>query len=429
LYVLVETGESQSPPETRIDLQEKCFESLEIIGYLLAGSPLTRHTKAVNMNAKFPSEATFDTLTGYSEAERKYWKMKQKELIGKAQTVLGTINAENIGITTCHEHILWDITINFQEPTLASDRGMALQLLSLDNLWWVRANSHSNLDNMRQTDEQLAIKELLRFKYAGGSTVVELSQQGICRDHMGLARIARATGLNIIMGCGYYINKSHPKDMDQKTEEDIAAEIEKDILVGVNDSGIRSGIIGEIGCSVPFTKNEEKVLRACAIVQTRTGAAINVHPSNDDALVLKNIKTLKDAGADLTRVAISHVDGYGFTPETRRKILETGCYVEYDGFGQNLYHFHYMGRIANADSDIKRITDIMELIKEGYLNRILIAHDYCYKCNLTAFSGYGYAHILNNLLPFMRVKGMTEQQIKAILVDNPRTFLQFVPAK
>ncbi|MFC1942577.1 phosphotriesterase [Chloroflexota bacterium] len=355
--------------------------------------------------------------------------MKQKELTGKAQTVLGVIDAKDIGVTTCHEHILWDITVNYQEPVSANDKEMALQPMSLDNLYWVRAHSHSNLDNMLQTDEQLAIKELMHFKNAGGGTVVELSQNGIHRNAAGLARIAQATGLNIIMGSGYYVSKSHPADMDDKTEEDIAGEIVQDIMEGVGDTGVCSGIIGEIGCSVPFTQNEKKVLRACAIAQRRTGAAINVHPSNDDGLVLENIEVLKDAGADLTRVAISHVDGYELTPSTRSKILEAGCYAEYDGFGQSLYHFQYMGRIANAHSDIQRIDDIMQLIEEGYLDRILIAHDFCYKCNFAAYGGYGYGHIINNLLPFMRAKGMTEEQINALVVENPRTFLQFAPVE
>ena len=355
--------------------------------------------------------------------------MKQEELIGKAQTVTGLIDAEQIGITTCHEHIFWDMSDYFREPATAIERGLAHQPVSLENLYWVRAHSAGNIDNMRQTDEQLAVSELLRFKLAGGGTIVELSQDGMARDPSGLARVARATGLNIIMGCGYYSAFSHPADMDQKTEEAITQEIVQEIMVGVRDTGVRSGIIGEIACSLPLTQNERKVLRACAVAQRRTGAAINVHPSISDEIVIENIEILKDAGADLTRIAISHVDGFEFSLPTLRKILEAGCYVEYDGFGHSLYHFVYMGRVVNEQSDIQRIDSIMQLIDEGYINQIVIGQDMFFKCSLVAYGGYGYAHILDNLLPFMRVKGMTDQQIHTLLIENPKRLLQFVAAE
>ncbi len=355
--------------------------------------------------------------------------MQKTDLTGKAQTVLGAIDGERLGITSSHEHIIWDMSAYFEEPESASERGLARQPVSMENLHLIRSKPHINIDNMVQTDEQIAINELTHFKLAGGGTLVELSQNGLARDPLALARIARATNLNIIMGSGYYVGLSHPEDMDEKTEEHIADEIVQDITVGVGDTGVRAGIIGEIGCSLPLTKNERKVLRACAIAQRRTGAPINIHPSIDDDTMLENIAILKDAGADLKRVAISHVDGFGYSLETRLKVLEAGCYVEYDGFGQAIYHFFYMGRIANAMSDIQKITDIMQLIEKGYLNQILLAQDFCFKCCLATYGGYGYAHLIRNLIPFMRAKGMAEEQIHALLVDNPRRFLEFAPAE
>jgi phosphotriesterase-related protein len=353
--------------------------------------------------------------------------LKHIDLTGKAQTVLGLVDGERLGITSSHEHILWDMSAYFEEPDSASDKGLAHQPVSLENLYLIRAKPHANIDNMVQTDERIAAREILQFKYAGGSTIVELSQNGLARDPLGLARLARVTGLNIIMGSGYYVGLSHPKDMDDKTEEDIADEIVRDITVGVGDSAVKAGIIGEIGCSLPLTKNERKVLRACAIAQRRTGAPINIHPSIDDETMLENIAILKDAGADLKRVAISHVDGFGYSLDTRLQVLESGCYVEYDGFGQAIYHFFYMGRIANAMSDIQRITDIIQLIDKGYLDRILLAQDFCFKCCLATYGGYGYAHLIKNLIPFMKAKGITEEQINTLLVDNPRRFLEFAP--
>jgi phosphotriesterase-related protein len=350
-------------------------------------------------------------------------------LTGKVQTVLGAVDGECLGITSTHEHIIWDMSTYFEEPAAASDRRLARQPVSMENLHLIRPRPHINIDNMMQADERLAVSELMHFKLAGGGTMVELSQKGLARDPLALARVSRETGVSIVMGSGYYVAISHPDDMDDKTEEDIAEEIVCDITVGVGDTGIKSGIIGEIGCSLPLGDNERKVLRACAIAQRRTGAPINIHPSIDDVVMLEDIAVLKEAGADLSRVAISHIDGFGYSLETRLKVLEEGCYLEYDGFGQALFHFFYMGRIANTMSDMQKITDIIELIEKGYLNQILMAQDFCFKCDLAAYGGYGYAHIMKNLLPFMRAKGMTQEQIHTLLVDNPRRLLELARAE
>lgn len=366
-----------------------------------------------------------DKRGGQGESED---NMAVSDLEGRVQTVLGTIDGDALGLTSCHEHLLWDFTGYYKEPEDEADRRRAHEPVSLENLHWIRVQPGANKDNLRQTDEALAIRELTPFKQAGGGTVVELSNRGMARDPSGLARISEATGLHIVMGSGYYVADSHPPDMDTKTEQDIADEIVKDLLEGVDDTGIRAGIIGEIGCSAPFTENERKVMRGCAMAQRQTGAPLNVHPSVDDDLVLENIKELRESGADLTHVAISHIDGFNFRADTVRKILDAGCYVEYDGFGQAVYHIPYAGKVLNRLSDLGRLEAIAELIRDGYRDRVLIGQDYCFKCVLASYGGYGYHHLLVNLPPVMKAVGLIEDDIKALLVDNPRTFLAFAPA-
>ena len=148
--------------------------------------------------------------------------MNNTDLTGKAQTVLGVVEGERLGITSSHEHIIWDMSDYFEEPESASDKELARQPVSMENLHLIRARPHINIDNMVQTSEEIAIRELLDYKYAGGCTIVELSQNGLARNPPGLARLAQESGLNIIMGSGYYIGRSHPQDMDSRTEEDIA---------------------------------------------------------------------------------------------------------------------------------------------------------------------------------------------------------------
>jgi len=261
--------------------------------------------------------------------------MSQEELTGKAQTVLGIIGADSLGVTLPHEHLLVDLSCLFVEPTEASERGRVHQPVTLENLSWVSLYRCNNLDNLKLTDEQLAIKEALLYKWAGGDTIVELTPKGLASDPLGLARIVRATGLNVVMGSGYYVGRSHPPGLATKTEEEITEEIVRDIMVGVGDTGVRAGIIGEIGCSVPLEDSERKVLRASAAAQRHTGAALNIHPSFRGDLVLEIIKILGDTGANLSRTIISHCGHFAFNNDRtiHRKLADAGCYIEFDIFG------------------------------------------------------------------------------------------------
>src|SRR5499426_1084636 len=164
---------------------------------------------------------------------------------GQIQTVLGAVAPDAIGITLPHEHLLIDFKVMFAEPAAASDKGRAYEPVTLANLGWVRQHFNANLDNLRLTDEQLAVDEILLFKHAGGATVVDPTPKTLARDPQALARIARATGLNVVMGSGYYVAASHPPGMDGRSADDLAEEMIADVSTGVGDTGVRAGLLGE----------------------------------------------------------------------------------------------------------------------------------------------------------------------------------------
>jgi phosphotriesterase-related protein len=350
---------------------------------------------------------------------------KMEGLAGKVQTVLGVVDPGGLGMTSSHEHIFAEMTCYYEEPAEAWKRSLVRQPLSLKNLAWARTDRFLNMDNMRLDDRELAVQEVLQFKHAGGDTIAEVSPIGMHRDALGLASVARATGVNIIMGSGYYVAISHPDDMDAMTEDQIADEIVSEIVVGVGSTGIKAGLIGELGCSVPLSKNEEKVLRASAKAQKRTGAPIVVHPSFDDDAALAIVDILSDSGASLSNTMICHMDTFEFSLETRIKMLDQGCYIGYDNFGNIGYPHSYLGRVINLGCDVQRIRDIQELIEKGYLRQILIGSDNCFKDGLKAFGGHGYAHVVENVAPLMRAMGLTAEQVDALLIENPREFYTF----
>ena len=352
--------------------------------------------------------------------------MSPKGIAGKIQTVLGPIEPDKLGITFTHEHLLIDLRCYFIMPEEASKRHYVDKPLTMDMLGMVWRSFFFVKDQQVLLDEKAAIEEVLRYKYAGGQSLVDTTSLGIARDPLALARISRATGLNVIMGGSHYVPVAHPKDMDKRSEEEIATQIINDVTVGVGDTGVKTGVIGEIGNFYPLSENEKKVLRASAYAQKRTGAPILVHPGLHPDAVLEIMNILTKAGADPRRVIMGHLDA--IRPMSAiRDLAQAGCYVEYDRFGSEDTSFDYEVGEVRPDpvSDVQRMESLEYLISEGFGDRILIAHDICTKADTTRYGGKGYAHILENIVPRMRKRGFTQKQIDAILIDNPAKALVF----
>jgi len=353
--------------------------------------------------------------------------MQISKFAGKAQTVLGLVEGKDLGVTLPHEHVVSDFKAVYAEPSGATDRGLADQPVGMGNLGWLRYHPGENLDNLRVLDEQEAIDELMLFKKAGGNTIVDVTMIGVGRDPKALARISRTTGLNVIMGAGYYTAPSHSPEMSSKTEEQITEEIVRDITIGVGDSGICAGIIGEIGGSWPLQDNERKVMRAAAHAQQLTGVSINIHPGRKTEALLEIVELLDDAGADLSRVIMSYVDARIRDHSRRCELAKTGCFIEYDLWG---YEGHWpldlSADLLDLPNDTQRVYEIRQLIDEGYLNQILISHDIGMKSRRVGYGGWGYAHISNYVVPMMLKRSLTQAQINIIMVENPKRMLCFV---
>ena len=350
--------------------------------------------------------------------------MSSKTKKGMAQTVLGPVIPEKLGPTTTHEHLLTDLRFSFSPPSQPKHIGKAYEPVSIKNLGWVRFNHFNNLDNLVLDDIDLAIEEVALYKESGGGTIVDVTPIGISRNPEGLVRISESTGINIIMGSGYYVDDVHPDDMDDFSEEYLAAQIVNDITEGVGDTGIKSGIIGEIGCSWPLTVNERKVLRAAAVAQSETGAPILIHPGRAPGAPSEILDILSNANADITRTIIGHLDRTYTDLKDLLDLASSGCFLEYDLFGIEVSYFPF----AEADmaSDAQRLDFIQFLVDEGYQNRIVIAQDICRKERLVKYGGYGYAHILENIVPWLLDRGLSPDQVDDITIRNPAEILTFV---
>ncbi|MBM3571792.1 MAG: hypothetical protein FJX52_05435 [Alphaproteobacteria bacterium] len=343
---------------------------------------------------------------------------------GEVQTVLGPVTPESLGIAMVHEHLLIDLTCLYSEPGTERELKLAHQPVDLKNLSWIRRYWNSNLDNLRLNDEVVMVGEAAEFRGEGGGTIVEVSNGGLGRDPAGLQRIAKATGLYIVMGSVYYVAPSHPANMDQKTIEEIEEEITRDITVGVGETGIRAGIIGELGCSWPLTINEKKVLHAGARAQRRTGAPMTIHIGRHEDSPLEITECLKQAGADLSRTLLSHMDRIWPPLDKLRALARAGMGIGLDTFGQETWIYPF-GR-ADRLTDAQRVDLIKILIADGFERQVYLSHDVGYKHRLSSYGGSGLAHMLSTVIPhIMRRKGISEDIIGKFLVENPARLLAF----
>lgn len=338
------------------------------------------------------------------------------------RTVLGDIPADDLGVTLPHEHLLLrQDHVSFREPDDAEGRALASRPVALDMLGWLQWHWASNLDNLVLDSEPLAIEELARYRDAGGRSVVDCTLPGIGRDPEALVRVARATGLHIVMGTGFYVEATHPPEVAAMSSDDVAARIVREVREGVDGTGIRAGLMGEVGCSWPMTDAEVKVLRGAALAQAELGCALSIHPGRHPDAPLEILGVLREAGADLGRVVMGHVERTAFRQDVLRPIADTGCFVEYDLFGTEVTAtFPYRSGGIDIPTDAQRLDSIAALVAAGHGDQVLVSHDVCTKHRTRRYGGVGYDHILRDIVPWMPERGFDPGTIDRILVDNPR---------
>lgn len=329
-------------------------------------------------------------------------------------TVSGPVPASAIGPTLMHEHLLCDITL----PDL---RGVPHRPVTLDTHFSALYRPEQHPGNHVLDDEALAARELGRFRHAGGTHVVELTIDGISPNPAGLRRIAAASGVGIIAGCGTYIAPY----LDQTTlaldEATLAERMMAAVTTGIGGTDVRAGIIGEIGCSWPLHPFERRALIAAARVAAATGLALTVHPGRHPDALAEIVALAGEAGLDPSRLILCHIDRTLFSLDEMLAVARLGAILEFDFFGIETTRYW----IASVDlpNDGARLRFIRGLIDEGFGDRILISQDICTKARLAAYGGHGYAHLLENVRPMMQARGFSEEEIETLLVATPRALL------
>jgi phosphotriesterase-related protein len=334
-------------------------------------------------------------------------------------------------MTLLHEHILIDITNWLVVSNDPRGRELLDAPLSIEILGEIRHRPFSNRDNLVLSDERLAVEELTRYGKAGGRTIVDVTVPGIGRDPLALRRISIDTGLNLVTATGWYVGSAHPSLVRRKSSAELAGIIVKELTEGIGDTGIRAGVIGEIGCSVPYQQDEEKVLRAASRAQTETGAGINIHPGLFDLEnkrigkdAMRQLDTVEEEGGDLSKLYLDHCDYTCSDLDYQRRLLERGICLSYDNWGIEIYVDDFWPG-AGVPSDRQKVDAVVELCKEGYDKQLVFSQDVCMKFLLSRYGGQGYGHVLRNIVPELKFRGVSRKQLRNILVENPKRILAF----
>jgi phosphotriesterase-related protein len=303
-------------------------------------------------------------------------------------TVRGPLPAHELGFTQPHEHLLL-------------------------NVEWIE--NRFSLDGILD-DEALAIEELRAYAAAGGKSIVDLTNIGLRRDPAGVQRISEATGVNVVLGCGWYRQPYYPAEalIDRTSTDALAEHLLDEIEHGLDGTGIRPGIIGEIGSHKDYVSaQEERVFRAAGRAAAKSGLAVSTH-SVASPVGLEHLRVLCEEGADPARIAIGHSDSFLFI-EYHEALLRSGAYVQFDNIGYRL------PVVASLESRL--IPLIAELIRRGWAERLLLSQDVCHRSHLKAYDGNGYDYILVCFLARLRAAGIDDEAIALITVDNPRRLL------
>lgn len=305
------------------------------------------------------------------------------------QTVLGLVQPNEIDSTMMHEHTFCDLWE-----------------------WGGRRDYNGIID-----DEELLAEELAAYRGAGGSAVVDVTPEGIGRNPAGLRRLAEATGLHIVMGCGWYRERVYPALVYELDTNQLADRLIREFSDGVDGTDVHPGVIGELGTErFRITPVEERVFRAAARAQRAVGVTISTHTTHFGDLALEQVALLREEGVPPERIIIGHLGERRHARDVLA-IAATGVFVQIDHVGRPTS--------AGTQPEEQRARNVVEVVRAGHLDQVLLSMDICSNSQLHWNGGHGYDYLLTIFVPLLCQEGLTEAEVRALLIDNPRRALAF----
>lgn len=341
------------------------------------------------------------------------------------QTVLGPIRPQQLGVTLMHEHLVWKQDI-YQKPIdpETPEGKLAFSKILPENMYKIRQyNLHSHRQCAKQTNQKEAAEEVMHLRTAGGNALVDCSCLGIDRDPLVEKYVSEKTGMHIIMSTGVYSKGSCPEvetlNCDEKAELFI-----KELTEGVDGTGIKAGVIGEIGVSC-LDEYEQQSLAAAGRAQAATGAAIQIHQPGLWKVGHEILDIVEENGGTLDKTVLCHCDPVCDDVQYLESLLRRGAVLSFDQFGMEAW-LRFGGpqdRGIWLPRDIERVRTIARLCELGYSKQMVLSQDLCFQICYKKYGGGGYGHVLEDIVPMMHAEGIRERTIYHMLVENPARIL------
>ena len=321
------------------------------------------------------------------------------------ETVRGPIDTADLGPTLMHEHVF----------VLSTEH---VQNYGADD-WW-------------DEDERVAdaVAQLNGLKALGIDTIVDPTVWGLGRYIPRVQRVAEQTDLNIVVATGLYTYDELPHQYEHRgpgllldlPRDPMVDDFTRDIRDGIAGTGVKAAFLKCVVEAKGLTPGVERNLRACAATHRETGAPITVHTSVGNQAGRLALQVFREAGVDLTKVVIGHA-GDSNDLDYLQEMADAGCLLGMDRFGLDIYN-----------PGEQRISTIVALAEQGYADRMVLSHDA--SCYIDYFPGetqaavaqvapnWNYTHISSDVLPVLRSRGVSDEQVRQMLVEAPRRYFE-----
>ena len=337
--------------------------------------------------------------------------------MNKVNSVTGELDLDQLGVVLMHEHLYANNSGWWHCPVCVERMHLSTEKVNIEILSDLRMDPFVNKDNLVLDDISSVKKELKELKSLGCNTIVDPTNIGIGRNPLIIRDISEKTGINVILGSGFYLEPTHPEYVKDMTLHDVAELIEKEYIEGIDETGIKIGIIGEIGISKDFTNEESKVLKGAAIASSKLNIPLSIHLPGWERHGKRVVETCLSYNTDPKKIILCHMNPSFNDLDYQKELADKGVYIEYDMIGMDYY---YADQSAQCPYDTENANAIKELIKEGYVNNILISQDVFIKMMLKSYGGNGYTYILKYFKKRLKDIGVSDKDFNEIISENPR---------
>jgi phosphotriesterase-related protein len=311
------------------------------------------------------------------------------------ETTGGPVDVDELGLTLIHEHFR------------ATDEAGRVQFPHLYD---------------GQADWDAALSDANAVKGHGVTTVVEPGAMFLSRDAAFSKRIADESGLNVVLATGVYSYDYLPQFLLNRDEDGIAAIFVHEIENGIQGTGIKPAFIKCAADEPGVTPNVEKVHRAAARAALQTGLPIMAHSRPASATGPDQMRIFSEEGVDPGTVQIAHT---GDTDDLDyiEGLIETGCWIGMDRYGLDIF----------LPTEQRNAT-VLALLERGYADRMFLSQDYCstidwFPLEVQAYlkanevPDWSMTFLFEKVIPELKQRGMTDEQLGQMMVANPKTWL------